>query len=261
MIRVGVIGAGGRMGSEVCRAVDEADDLDLVAAVDPSEAGRSLADVAAVAGDVEVSGDLDALTAASVEVAVDFTHPDAVAGNVRWLLDNGVHAVVGTTGMTDDDLVDLRERAATSDANALLAPNFAIGAVLLMQFAAQAAEHLPHVEVIELHHDRKAEAPSGTALRTAELIADARHETPPHVGGDDAHPGARGTRHHDVTVHSVRLPGLVAHQEVIFGGLGQTLTIRHDSLDRTSFMPGVLLAVRSVADLDEPLVVGLEHVL
>lgn len=261
MIRVGVIGAGGRMGAEVCRAVDGADDTDLVAAVDPGAAGRSLGEVAGVGGDLEVAGDLDALVDAGVEVAVDFTHPDAVADNVRWLLDHGVHAVVGTTGLSDDDLADLRERAAGSDANAFLAPNFAIGAVLLMQFAAQAAVHLPHVEVIELHHDRKADAPSGTALRTAELIAEAREHTPDHVGGDDAHPGARGTRHHDVTVHSVRLPGLVAHQEVVFGGEGQTLTIRHDSMDRTSFMPGVLLAVRSVGALDEPLVVGLEQLL
>lgn len=261
MIKVGVIGAGGRMGAEVCRAVDASDDCQLVAAVDPGVAGQSVADVAGIDSDVTVAGDLDALTDAGATVAVDFTHPDAVAGNVAWLLDHGIHAVVGTTGLTDAALDDLQTRARASDANVFLAPNFAIGAVLLMQFAAQAAVHLPHVEIIELHHDRKADAPSGTALRTAELIADARSEVPAHVGGDDAHPGARGTRHHDVTVHAVRLPGLVAHQEVLFGGHGETLTIRHDSLDRTSFMPGVLLAVRRVADLDEPLVVGLEHLL
>jgi 4-hydroxy-tetrahydrodipicolinate reductase len=261
MIQVGVIGAGGRMGTEVCRAVAASDDCQLVAAVDPGVAGRSVADVAGIDSDVTVAANLDALADAGATVAVDFTHPDAVAGNVAWLLDHGIHAVVGTTGLTDAALDDLRARAEASDANAFLAPNFAIGAVLLMQFAAQAAVHLPHVEIIELHHDRKADAPSGTALRTAELIADARSETPPYVGGDDAHPGARGTRHRDVTVHAVRLPGLVAHQEVLFGGHGETLTIRHDSLDRTSFMPGVLLAVRHVADLDEPLVVGLEHLL
>lgn len=261
MIRVGVIGAGGRMGAEVCRTVDGADDCELVAAVDPGAAGRSLAEVAGVEADVEVADTLDALVDAGAQVAVDFTHPDAVVDNVRWLLDHDIHAVVGTTGVTAAALEDLRARAGESAGNAFLAPNFAIGAVLLMQFAAQAARHLPHVEVIELHHDRKADAPSGTALRTAELIADARGEAPTHVGGDDAHPGARGTRHHDVTVHSVRLPGLVAHQEVVFGGVGQTLTIRHDSLDRTSFMPGVLLAVRSVAELDDDLVVGLEHLL
>lgn len=261
MTRVAVIGAAGRMGAEVCRAVHGADDLELVAAVDPSAAGRSLQEVAGVDVDVTVADSLDALLDASVEVAVDFTHPDVVADTIGWLLEHDVHAVVGTTGLTDDAMADLRDRAAASSANAFLAPNFAIGAVLLMQFAAQAAQHLPHVEVIELHHDRKADAPSGTALRTAELIADARTETPPHVGGDDDHPGARGTRHRDVTVHSVRLPGLVAHEEVIFGGQGQTLTLRHDSMDRTSFMPGVLVAVRAVADLDAPLVVGLEHLL
>ena len=261
MIRVGVIGAAGRMGSEVCRAVDAADGLELVAAVDPDAGGRSLAEVAGVDAEVTVAAELDALVDAGVEVAVDFTHPDVVADTIRWLLDHDVHAVVGTTGLTEDAMADLHDRAAGSAANAFLAPNFAIGAVLLMQFAAQAAAHMPDVEIIELHHDRKADAPSGTALRTAELVADAREHVPPYVGGDDAHPGARGTRHRDVTVHSVRLPGLVAHQEVILGGQGQTLTLRHDSMDRTSFMPGVLLAVRSVADLGDPLVVGLEHLL
>ena len=260
-MRVGVIGAAGRMGAEVCRAVHGADDLELVAAVDPGAAGAGLGEVAGVDVGMEIAGDLDALTAADAQVAVDFTHPDVVADTIRWLLDHDLHAVVGTTGLGDDDLSDLRERAAASSAKAFLAPNFAIGAVLLMEFAAQAAAHLPHVEVVELHHDGKADAPSGTALRTAEKIADARASVPDHVGGDDAHPGARGTRHRDVTVHSVRLPGLVAHEEVVFGGLGQTLTIRHDSLARTSFMPGVLLAVRSVADLDEDLVVGLERLL
>ena len=261
MIRVGVIGAAGRMGAEVCRAVDAADDLDLVAAIDPQSAGRSVAEVAHIGADVTIAGDLDALAEAEVEVAVDFTHPDVVADTIRWLLDHGIHAVVGTTGLSDDDLADLRDRAAASAANAFLAPNFAIGAVLLMQFSARAAVHMPHVEIIELHHDRKADAPSGTALRTAELIADARPATPPHVGGDDAHPGARGARHRDVTVHSVRLPGLVAHQEVVFGGQGQTLSLRHDTTDRTSFMPGVLLAARAVSTLEDPLVVGLEHLL
>lgn len=261
MVRVGVVGAAGRMGAEVCRAVDAAADVELVAAVDPGAAGRPVTQVTGVDTDLTVAADLDALLDAGVDVAVDFTHPDVVADTIRWLLDHGVHAVVGTTGMTDDALADLRERSAGSAANAFLAPNFAIGAVLLMQFSAQAAVHLPHVEIIELHHDRKADAPSGTALRTADLVAEARQQVPGPVGGDDAHPGARGTRHRDVNVHAVRLPGLVAHQEVIFGGQGQTLTIRHDSMDRTSFMPGVLLAVRSVADLDEPLVVGLEHLL
>lgn len=261
MIRVGVIGAAGRMGAEVCRTIHAADDLELVAAVDPHGAGRPVGEVAGIDTDLVVAAELDALTAAGVEVAVDFTRPDVVADTVRWLLDHEVHAVVGTTGLTETDLADLGRRAAGCGANVFLAPNFAIGAVLMMDFAARAAAHLPHVEIIELHHDRKADAPSGTALRTAERIAATRSDVPPFVGGDDAHPGARGTRHHDVTIHSVRLPGLVAHQEVIFGGQGETLTIRHDSLDRSSFMPGVLVAVRAVATLDAPLVVGLEQLL
>lgn len=261
MIRVGVVGAAGRMGAEVCRAVHGADDLALVAAVDPQAAGRSVSEVAGIDLDLQVAGELAALTDADVEVAVDFTRPEVVADTVRWLLEHDIHAVVGTTGMAAEDLQDLRDRADQSSANAFLAPNFAIGAVLLMQFSVQAATHLPHVEIIELHHDRKADAPSGTALRTAELVAEARDQVPPHVGGDEAHPGARGARHEDVTIHSVRLPGLMAHQEVIFGGQGQTLTVRHDSLDRTSFMPGVLLAVRGVDSLDPALVVGLEHLL
>jgi 4-hydroxy-tetrahydrodipicolinate reductase len=260
VVRVGVVGAGGRMGSEVCRAVDAADDLELVAAVDPSHGGASLDDLAGVRAGIDVATGLDALTEAGCEVVVEFSGPDSVGGNLRWLLEHGIHAVVGATGIGADDLDEARRLAAEGDANALVAPNFALGAVLLMQFAAQAARHLPHVEVIELHHDRKVDAPSGTALRTAELIAEARAETSEVPLGDDAHPGARGADHHGVRVHSVRLPGLMAHQEVVFGGTGQTLTIRHDSLDRTSFMPGVLLACREVGGLDG-LVVGLEHLL
>lgn len=261
MVAVGVLGAAGRMGSEVCRAVAAAEDMTLVAAVDPSADGRSVRDVAGVDSDVTVQGDREALADAGTEVAVDFTSPATVATNLRWLLDAGIHAVVGTTGLGAEDLVELRDRAAHVHANAFLAPNFAIGAVLMMQFAAQAARHLPHVEIIELHHDGKVDAPSGTALRTAELVESARREHPTPVGGDDAHPGARGHDAHGVPIHSVRLPGLVAHQEVVLGGLGQTLTVRHDSVHRSSFMPGVLLAIRRVGSLDEPFVVGLEHLL
>lgn len=262
-MRIGVVGAGGRMGAEVCRAVAAAEDLELVAAVDPGVAGRRLGEVAGLDGaaaEVVVADHLDALTAAGTEVAVEFTGPATVADNLVWLLEHGLHAVVGATGLTDADLRRVREVAATSAGNALIAPNFAIGAVLLMRFAADAAQHLPHVEVVELHHDGKVDAPSGTALRTAELIAGARHQVPEAPAGDEAHPGARGATHAGVRVHSVRLPGLVAHQEVIFGGQGQTLTIRHDSLDRTSFMPGVLLACRGVQALDG-VVVGLDHLL
>ena len=264
-MRVAVIGAAGRMGAEVCRAVAGSDDMTLVAAVDPQAAGRSLVDVARIDTDLTIAGELDAITDADADAAVDFTHPSVVAGNVAWLLDHGVHAVVGTTGLDADAVADLRARADAGAANALIAPNFAIGAVLMMQFAAQAARHLPHAEIIELHHDKKADAPSGTALRTAELMDAARSQHPDPVGGDDAHPGARGHTVAGTPIHSVRLPGLVAHQEVILGGQGQTLTIRHDSTDRTSFMPGVLLALRHVAELrsmvGNSLVVGLEEVL
>jgi 4-hydroxy-tetrahydrodipicolinate reductase len=259
-IRVGVVGAAGRMGAEVCRAIAAEDDLELVAAVDVSATGVAVRDVTGVETDLVVAGELETLTQAGCEVAVEFTGPASVGANLRWLLEHGIHAVVGATGIDTGDLDAARALAADGDANALVAPNFAIGAVLLMRFAAEAAKHLPHVEIIELHHDRKVDAPSGTALRTAELIAESRAQVPEIPLGDDRHPGARGADHADVRVHSVRLPGIVANQEVIFGGPGQTLTLRHDSIDRTSFMPGVVLACREVGGLDG-LVVGLEHLL
>lgn len=259
-IKVGVVGAAGRMGSEVCRAVHGADDLELVAAVSPRHDGLPLREVAGVDTDLRIAGELDALLEAGAEVAVEFTGPRSVGGNLRWLLEHGVHAVVGASGIADDDLKACRELAARGEANLLIAPNFAIGAVLLMRFAAEAARYLPHVEVIERHHDAKVDAPSGTALRTAELIADARREVPDAPGGDDRHPGARGATHEDVRIHAVRLPGIVADQDVVFGGVGQTLTISHRSLDRTSFMPGVLLACRKVDGL-HGCVIGLEHLL
>ena len=258
-IQVGVVGAAGRMGAEVCRAVAAADDCTLVCAVDPSTAGASLSEVAGVGGDLTIASGLDALLDAGVEVAVDFTQPDTVADNVTWLLTHGIHAVVGTTGIGDDGMQRVRDAAEQGDANAVFAPNFAIGAVLMMQFAQQAARHLPNVEIIELHHDGKADAPSGTALRTADLVAEARDEAPEVVLGEQV-PGARGADRSGIRVHAVRLPGLVAHQQVIFGGTGQTLTIRHDSIDRSSFMPGVLVAVRQVASRPG-VTVGLEHLL
>ncbi len=237
MLRVAVLGALGRMGATTCQAVSDDPELELVAQLDAGDSREGVLD-------------------AGADVCVDFTHPDSVKGNVAWLLRSGVHAVVGTTGLTDADVAELR--ALTGPANALIAPNFAVGAVLMMELARQAAVHLPHVEIIELHHDRKADAPSGTALRTASLIADARTTdvTPP---GPEGNP-ARGSITDDIAIHSVRLPGLVAHQEVIFGGTGETLTIRHDSIDRSSFMPGVLLAVKAVPTRPG-LTVGLEHVL
>jgi 4-hydroxy-tetrahydrodipicolinate reductase len=239
-IRVGVIGATGRMGSEVRRAVEEDDDLHLVARI-----GR---------GD-----SLEVLPESGAEVAVDFTTPEAVKQNVDFCLEHGVHAVVGTTGLGTDDLEDIERRAEKHSTNVFVAPNFAIGAVLMMDMAQRAAPFFRAVEIIERHHERKLDAPSGTALRTAGLIGDARREAWPGVerrsGGR-----SRGEESSGVQIHSVRLPGSIAHQEVIFGGVGETLTIRHDSLDRSSFMPGVLLAIKKVSSLPG-LTVGLEHLL
>jgi 4-hydroxy-tetrahydrodipicolinate reductase len=221
MIRVAVAGAAGRMGETVCGAVEGAGDMELSGRADPT-LGVALADVLGEA-----------------EVVVDFSTPDTALDNARACLEAGVHVVVGTTGF---DLDALREAAEASDANCFVAPNFAIGAVLLMEVSQTIARHMPECEIVELHHDRKLDAPSGTAKRTAELIRES--------GGKVHEP-----------IHSVRLPGLVAHQEVIFGGEGQTLGIRHDSIDRSSFMPGVLLAVRKVADLSDRFTVGLEKLL
>jgi 4-hydroxy-tetrahydrodipicolinate reductase len=226
MIRVVASGAAGRMGQAVCEAVEAAEDIDLVGRADPS-----------------LDAQLPELLGAA-DVVVDFSTPDAALANATACLEAGVHAVVGTTGF---DLGELREvatrtRDAGGSANVFVAPNFAIGAVLMMRFAAEAARHMPECEIIELHHHAKLDAPSGTAKRTAELIE-----------------GAGGNVHDPI--HSVRLPGLVAHQEVILGGEGQTLRIRHDSVDRRSFMPGVLLAVRRVGTLPEPFTVGLERLL
>jgi 4-hydroxy-tetrahydrodipicolinate reductase len=225
VIKVAVAGAAGRMGQTVCDAVGGSDDMELVGRADP-----------------ELDTTLEAvLDDQAPDVVVDFTVPDTVYGNARTCLERGVHSVIGTTGLTDVQLGELAELAAQSNANCFIAPNFAIGAVLMMEASKLIAPHMPDCEIIELHHDQKLDAPSGTAKRTAGLIAEA---------------GGRA----DVPIHSVRLPGLVAHQEVIFGGLGETLTVRHDSLARESFMPGVLLAVRRVRELDG-LVVGLENLL
>ncbi len=242
-VRVGVLGARGRVGSEVCRGVEAADDLDLVAAVD--------------AGD-----SLDPLT--SAEVVVDFTHPDVVMDNLRWCVAHGLHCVVGTTGFDRPRLDALREALAEAPGvGILVAPNFSIGAVLMMRFAAAAAPYYESVEIIELHHPDKADAPSGTARRTAELVATARRDAglePMPDATSTSLDGARGAEVDGVHVHSVRARGLVAHQEVVLGGPGETLTIRHDSLDRASFTPGVLMAVRAISD-HPGLIVGLEHLL
>lgn len=239
MIRVGVIGAGGRMGSETCRAVDADGDLELVARV-----GRD--------------DPLEMLVSARAEVAVEFTTPGSVKENVRFCLSNGIHCVVGATGLSDADLDEIREW--TGPANALVAPNFALGAVLMMSFAAAAAKHFDTAEIVERHHERKADAPSGTALRTARMMSAARGRAWASKRGDESLPGSRGGDAGGIHVHSLRVPGSVAHQEVVLGAPGETLTIRHDSLDRTSFMPGVILAVKRAPDLGG-LVVGLENLL
>jgi len=251
-VRVGVLGASGRMGRTVSAAVAADPDLELVAAVDTAGG--------AVEG-LEVARGPEALTDAGAEVAVDFTRPEAVLGNVLWCVANGVHAVVGTTGWTPADLE--RIEAAIDEAgrrsNVFVAPNFAIGAVLMMHFAEQAARFLPAAEIIELHHDGKVDAPSGTAMTTARRIAATRGG--PYRGPDgESLEGSRGGDHEGIRIHSVRLPGLVAHQEVILGGPGQTLSIRHDSMDRSSFMPGVLLAVKEVGN-HPGLTVGLDRLL
>ncbi|MCU1688058.1 MAG: dapB [Amycolatopsis sp.] len=244
-IRVGVLGARGRVGTEVVKAVGEASGMEVVATVDE---GDSLSD----------------LVDARAEVVVDFTHPGVVMDNLRFVVEHDIHAVVGTTGFTAERLAILTEwLAAKPSLGVLIAPNFALGAVLAMRFAQQAARFYESVEVIELHHNRKADAPSGTAAHTARLIAEARREAGLKPGSDATSTGLEGARGADVDgvhVHSVRLPGLVAHEEILFGGEGETLTIRHDSLDRSSFMPGVLLGVREMPTRPG-LTVGLENVL
>jgi 4-hydroxy-tetrahydrodipicolinate reductase len=263
-VRVGVLGATGRMGQATCRAVLEAPDLELAAAVARATGvGRPLRDLVPEAPEGLVVGEhLTDLLAADVEVVVDFSRPEATAAAVEGLLPEGVHLVSGTTGLPTRLLDDLAAQAGKADhGNAVWAPNFALGAVLAMHFAALAGRFYPAAEVIELHHQGKADAPSGTALRTARAIAAARdgggpgdrQGGPPEDrarqpgGGTESVVGVRGGEVDGVRVHSVRLPGLVAHQEVIFGGQGEVLTVRHDSLDRASFMPGVLLAVQAVA--------------
>jgi 4-hydroxy-tetrahydrodipicolinate reductase len=255
VIRVGVAGATGQMGREVCRAVVQAPDLELVAAVSRSAAGQPLSKAIGLEGtDVVASDRLQSLLDAGAEVAVDFTSASFAPEHVAWAIEHGIHIVVGTTGFGIDEA--WRE----APVGIVVAPNFAIGAVLMMRFAEQAARHLDAAEVIELHHDGKSDAPSGTALATARRVTAARGGTWVAPGGDEAHPGARGADVDGVHVHAVRLPGLLAHQEVILGGPGQTLTIRHDSTDRVSFVPGVLLAIRA-APSHPGLTVGLEALL
>jgi 4-hydroxy-tetrahydrodipicolinate reductase len=267
MIRVAICGAAGRMGREVTRAVSEADDMQVVAAIDLhhlEEDAGSLAGISPLGVKVESDWRAAAIRTRP-EVMVDFSVHTAVLPNALVALELGISPVIGTTGLSDEEVAILKQTAQERRIGAFLAPNFAIGAVLMMQFAAQAARYLPDVEIIELHHEKKVDAPSGTAMLTAQRIAEARraagvHPSAAPEGAFEKAPGARGGLVDGVPVHSVRLPGFVAHQEVILGGVGQTLTLRHDSTDRRSFMPGVLLAIRKVRSLSG-LVIGLENLL
>ncbi len=244
MIKVGVLGANGRMGAEVCRAVGGAPDMELTAAADIGDPRDQLA---------------------AADVVVDFTHPGAVMDNLRWCAARGRNTVIGTSGFDEDRLAAVRSYLGQApEVRVLVAPNFSIGAVLMMRFATQAARFFESAEIIELHHAGKVDAPSGTAARTASLIAAARSAAglgPPPDATATALPGARGADVSGVRVHAVRLAGLVAHQEVLFGGHGEVLTIRHDSLDRSSFMPGVLAGIRGVEALAPGLTVGLDTIL
>ena len=244
-MKVGVLGARGKVGAEVCRAVEAADDLELVARVDTGDGDDTLA----------------TLVERGAQAVVDFTHPDVVMGNLEFCVGHGLHVVVGTTGFDDDRLARLRAWLdAAPGTGVLIAPNFSIGAILMMRFAAEAAPFYESVEIVELHHPDKADAPSGTARRTASLVAAARREAgsgPIPDATSTSLEGARGADVEGIRVHGLRVRGLVAHQEVILGGLGETLTIRHDSLDRVSFTPGVLLGLRSIAGAPG-LTVGLE---
>ena len=261
-IRVAVLGACGKMGREVVKAVTEAPDTELVGACDVACVGSNIGDVVGVSGlNVNIESDFEImLTNSKPDVVVDFAKPFKME-NIRLALSLGAVPVIGTTGLAPEELSEINELASDAGIGAMVIPNFAIGAVLMMKFASEAAKYMPDVEIIELHHDKKVDAPSGTAIKTAEMIDEARKsagvEATKPLGGEDP---ARGEERSRVHVHSVRLPGLVAHQEVLFGGQGQILTIRHDSMDRTSFMPGVLLAIRRATNI-QGLVYGLDKLL
>jgi len=263
LIRVAVIGAKGRMGRETVRAVMNDPDLQLVALVDhelDNVPGREV--LGFDCGDVMFTNDLNkTLLGLKPDVMVDFTNPAVVKSNIDKCIQYGVRPVVGTTGMTPDEIAAWDLRCKERGIGGLIAPNFAIGAILMMRFAQEAARFLPHVEIIEMHHDQKLDAPSGTALKTLELIAQERGKMGQgHPNEHETIKGSRGGDYEGMRVHSIRLPGYVAHQEVIFGGLGQTLSLRHDSINRESFMPGVVLSCKEVMKY-EGMVYGLENLL
>ncbi|MTI82259.1 MAG: 4-hydroxy-tetrahydrodipicolinate reductase [Firmicutes bacterium] len=263
MIKVVVAGAAGRMGQESCRAVWRSQDMVLAGAVDTGRDGESLGKVAGIEDvDLKLFGDLEtALKELKPDILVDFTNPEVVFDNVKLTLNNNVRPVVGTTGMSTEQIEEIKNLAKDKGLSGLIAPNFAIGALLMIKFATMAAKHFPHVEIIELHHDQKVDAPSGTAIKTAEALAEVRGNLRQGLPTEyEEIEGVRGGDFEGMRVHSVRLPGHVAHQEVIFGGTGQTLTIRHDSISRESFMPGLLMGIRKVIDSNE-LVYGLENLI
>jgi 4-hydroxy-tetrahydrodipicolinate reductase len=253
MIRVVVAGAVGKMGIPICGAVVADPELRLTGAVDISAGG-------VVLHGLEVLQSIDLLEADSIDVLVDFTNAEAAVANITWALDNGVHAIVGTTGMSEDELEEIAARSDSGEANVIVAPNFALGAVLMMKFAEMAAKVFDECEIIELHHRGKLDAPSGTAIATAMRVAEAMKDIPVPNVHEKGVQGARGGRIGPVNIHSVRLDGLVANQEVLFGSKGQTLSIRHDTTDRSCFMPGVVMAIKAVDSLPG-LTIGLEKVL
>lgn len=259
MIQVIVAGAAGKMGREVCRTILDDPETELHGAVDVAELGKDIGELLGRgAVGIPVSTLEDALASGEANVMVEFTHAGVAMNNIRAAASSGVHLVIGTTGLTEDDKAEIRKLCADNGVNAIIAPNFAIGAVLMMKFAEMAARYMNRAEIIELHHDQKRDAPSGTAMQTARLIAPKIKG--PKVESEEILEGALGGKYENVRVHSVRLPGFVAHQEVIFGGVGQSLTIRHDSIDRTSFMPGVLMAVKAVSEYPG-VTVGLDKIM
>jgi 4-hydroxy-tetrahydrodipicolinate reductase len=263
MLKIVVAGADGRMGREVVKAVLREDDLTLAGAVDVRNYGQDIGELTGIGPcGVKLASNLGrVLEETRADVVVDFTTPDSIKDNLSIVLKHKVRMVVGTTGISEESLAEIDRQAIDAGVGIIIAPNFAIGAIMMMKFAAEAAKYMPHVEIIELHHDQKLDAPSGTAIKTAELINCSR-EAFRQGNPEECEKifGSRGGEYNGMRLHSVRLPGLVAHQEVIFGGLGQTLTIRHDSFNRESFMPGVILAVRKVVDL-KGVTYGLEKLL
>lgn len=263
MIKVLVSGAAGRMGQESCRAVLRSEGMELVGAVDPFRGGEDLGKIIAQENvNLTIHNDLEkALKEIQPEVMVDFTNPDVVFNNVIIALNNNVRPVIGTTGMSGEQIQQLKELSKKQKIGGLVAPNFAIGALLMMKFSTMAVKYFHHVEIIEMHHDQKMDAPSGTALKTAELLEEIRGNMRQGLPSEyEKISGVRGGDFEGMRIHSVRLPGYVAHQEVIFGGTGQTLSIRHDSISRESFMPGLITGIRKVMEIDE-VVYGLDNLI